>query len=58
MWIKIRVLWLNFKTQRSIRRNERLKRKWEKLLDEMHEMVERPNNCPYFNKNKDLYENE
>lgn len=53
MWIKTRVLWLEFKTQRSIRRNERLMRKWGKLLNEIHEMVERPNNCPYYNKNTD-----
>ena len=31
-------------------------RKWIKLHDEMHEMAERQKNCPYFNKNKELYE--
>ena len=54
MWIKI--LWFKFKIWRLKRRNERLMRKWVKLHDEMHEMAERQKDCPYFNKNKDLYE--
>lgn len=52
MWIKI--LWLKFKTWRLKSRNERLMRKWEKLHEEMHEMVERQKNCPYFNKNTNV----
>lgn len=54
----IKILWLKFKIWRLKRQNERLVRKWTKLHDEMYGMVERQKNCPYFNKNKDSYENE